>query len=114
MTEYSSAELCSFKKCRGDSTGTAHVWAGMMFNDSCANGQLVGNRDQLVPTTPGASSRQLTVFVRRIPTVIAEFLTGIPSEFTPAQKVRLEEMEKDYQELIRLNPAFALTRRATP
>jgi hypothetical protein len=59
-------------------------------------------------------SGRLTVLLKRIPSMVADLLTGIPSEFTPAQKARLDEMERDHQELIRLNPAFALTRRAAP
>jgi hypothetical protein len=44
--------------------------------------------------------------------MIADFLTGIPSEFTPAQKTRLDEMERDYQEFVRQSLGVESTKRA--
>ncbi len=39
--------------------------------------------------------------LKRIWVFISRFFIGLPAKLTPAQQVKLEEMEKEYQELVR-------------
>ena len=39
--------------------------------------------------------------LKRIRVFISKFFIGLPTKLTPAQQVKLEEMEKEYQELVR-------------
>jgi len=39
--------------------------------------------------------------LKRIRVLISRFFIGLPAKLTPAQQAKLEEMEKEYQELVR-------------
>ncbi len=38
--------------------------------------------------------------LKRIWVFVSRFLIGLPAKLTPAQQVKLEEMEKEYQQLV--------------